>query len=365
MVDLRTNILEKKYKIALVTYSLSSGGLERIVSNLSVLLGGINTEIHIHVLNSAVDYPYSGQLVVYALDQKNFLKKAQTYNTIKNRIKVENYDCILDHRYRLNPFTEFFWQKIIYKNEKVYNFIHSSAVYDYIFRNLKMNRWLFGSKRFIGVSEGITSIVRAAYPDLKIRTLYNAVSVRASGYNPIGGKYIATIARMDEANVKQVDVLLECFAQSMFAKMGFKLVIIGDGPRMEFMKSYARKLDIADLVVFTGFLINPYAYLENAYCTVLTSKYEGLPTVLIESLMLCTPVISFDCKTGPDEIIEPFQNGLLVENQNKQAFIKAMDRLADHTELYHLLKTNAAKSVSKFSKEEITQQWKELLSGRY
>jgi len=365
VVDLRTNILEKKYKIALVTYSLSSGGLERIVSNLSVLLGELKTEIHIYVLNSAVDYPYCGQLFVLGLDRKSPLERMKTYYRIKNRIKSENYDYILDHRYRLNLFSEFFWQKIIYKNEKVYNFIHSSAVYDYIFNNPKINSRLFRDKKFVGVSEGITSIVRSAYPGLEISTLYNAISAEVSGSMPLEGKYIAIIARMDAANIKQVDVLLECFAESILVKMGFKLVIIGDGPRMDFMKSYAEQLGIAGAVVFTGFLANPYSYLANAYCTVLTSKYEGLPTVLIESLMLGTPVISFDCKTGPDEIIVPFRNGLLVENQDKDAFIQAMNRLATDTELYLHLKSNARKSVHKFSTEEISKQWKKLLSDKY
>lgn len=357
--------MEKKYKIALVTYSLSSGGLERIVSNLSALLGQLTTEIHVYVLNSAVDYPYFGKLFVFNLDQKSPLERVKMYYQITNRLKGENYDCILDHRYRLNPFSEFFWQKVIYKNQKVYNFIHSSAVHDYIFNNPKINSWLFHNKKFAAVSEGITSIVRSEYPDLDIRTLYNAISVETPEFKDLEGKYIATIARMDVANVKQVDVLLECFAESILEKMGFKLVIIGDGPRMEFMKSYSKQLGIAHAVIFTGFLANPYSYLEDAYCTVLTSKYEGLPTVLIESLMLGTPVISFDCKTGPDEIILPMQNGLLVENQNKKAVVQAMNRLATDTELYLHLKSNAKKSVHKFSAEEILKQWKKLLNDKY
>lgn len=357
--------MEKKYKIALVTYSLSSGGLERIVSNQSVLLGSMGAEVHIYVVNSTVSYPYSGRLFIFSMERKSVLGKVRTYCRIKNKIRKENYDLILDHRFRLSLFTEWFWQNVIYKKQKVYNFIHSSRIFDYIFENAKVNSRLFRNKKFIGVSRGITSIVKSGNPGLPVETLYNAIAVEASGPKPLNHRYITAIARMDAANVKQVDVLLECFARSELAANGFKLVIIGDGPNMESMKSYAARLNIAGSVLFTGFLPDPYAYLEHAYFTVLTSKYEGLPTVLIESLMLGTPVVSFDCKTGPDEIIVHLQNGMLVENQNKRAFVQAMNRLAADAELYEYLKSNARESVSGFSVEEITKQWHKLLSDKY
>lgn len=353
--------MEKKHKIALVTYSLSSGGLERMVSNLSVLLDKLGAEVHIYVVNSDVSYPYSGQLFIFSLDHKSVFKKLETYYSIKSRIKKEKYDLILDHRFRLNVFSEWLWQKVIYKNQEVYNFIHSSAVFEYIFKNPVLNNWLFRNKKLIAVSRGITSIVQAAYPDLNINTLYNAISVGESALRPVKDKYIVAIARMDDENVKQVDVLLECFSKSKLAEMGFKLVIIGDGSRMEFMKSFSEQLNISRSIVFTGFLSDPYPYVEHAYFTVLTSKYEGLPTVLIESLMLGVPVISFDCKTGPDEIIVPFQNGILVEDQNKQEFTKAMNRLVDDVELYEYLRSNTTESVRKFSMEEVAKQWQSLL----
>src|SRR5690606_31221952 len=103
--------------------------------------------------------------------------------------------------------------------------------------------------------------------------------------------------------------------------------ILGDGVRLEEMKTLAKELDISDLVDFKGFEPYPENYLKNALFTVLTSKYEGLPTVLVESLFMHTPVISYDCETGPNEIIINGFNGLLIENQNAEKMIEGMNEL--------------------------------------
>src|SRR5690606_34416961 len=158
---------------------------------------------------------------------------------------------------------------------------------------------------------------------------------------------------MDYENVKQVDLLLGCYAKSMLSAKEIRLVILGDGVRLEEMKNLANKLNISDLVDFKGFEPNPENYLKNALFTVLTSKYEGLPTVLVESLLMKTPVISFDCETGPNEIIVDRFNGLLIENQNKEKMIEGMNELVSNEEFYQNLKQNAYKSVSKFQMEAI------------
>lgn len=60
---------------------------------------------------------------------------------------------------------------------------------------------------------------------------------------------------------------------------------------------------LEDKVVILGFKKNPYPYIKNAKCLVLSSEREGLPTILIESLILGTPVVSTNCISGPSEIL--------------------------------------------------------------
>ncbi len=92
--------------------------------------------------------------------------------------------------------------------------------------------------------------------------------------------------------------------------------------------------------------------------TVLTSRYEGFPRSILESLALGTPVISVDCKSGPNEIIQNNLNGLLIENDNSEALAQAMNLLFEDKELYLQCKNNSKLSVIDFSEERLCNNGK-------
>ena len=353
---------ENKIKIALISYSLSSGGLERVIANSSIMFNEMNIEVDLHILEAEIHYPFAGTIFVYDIKNKSILEKIRKYELLRKNLKNNNYNLIIDHRYRLSPSSEFFWQYYIYSKQKVVNYIHSSVLlYYFSSLNRKLVNLIFRKRLFLSVSKGIES---------KVKTIYNPISFSKPEIKPEIQKYIVTISRMDFGNTKQVDVLLECFAKSKLPENDYKLIIIGSGERQSEMEKLAEQLKIADQVLFTGFLDNPYQYLINAFFTVLTSKYEGLGIVLIESLMLGTPVVSYDCETGTNEIIINEENGLLVDNQNKIAFIEAMNRMISEPELYQKLKSNAVKSVEKFSIHQIKYEWekflnKEIINDKY
>lgn len=355
---------EKKIKIALISYSLSGGGLERVIANYSILYSEMNYEIDLHIIETEIHYPFAGNIFAYGIKNKSILEKFRKYLVLKRNLEKNNYDLIIDHRYRLSPISEIFWQFYIYNRQKVVNYIHSSEIKHY-FSSLNENvvNFLFQKKLFISVSNGIEKKVRKSFPSQRIKTIYNPILLSEAEKKIQEKKYIITIARMDSKNTKQIDVLLECFAKSKLPVNDYKLIIIGSGERQKEMEAWAIKLNISDRVMFMGFLECPYPYLKNALFTTLTSKYEGLPTILIESLMLGTPVVSFDCETGPNEIIIHEENGLLVENQNKQAFISAMNRMVDEPGLYAKLKSNAKKSTEKFSLLKIKNEWEKIIEN--
>lgn len=355
----------KKNKIALVTYSLSAGGLERIVANSTFLFEKMGYEVHLYVLQSKIDYPFTGKLHTFNIDNLSVFSKIKAYRSIRNSLKNNQFQLIIDHRYRLNGWTEIMWQKFIYNKETVLNYVHSSNIYNYLFRSIKFNEFLFKNRPFICVSKGIEQLVVKDFPLLKTTTIYNFVDVKLSK-TPlnVSEKYILAIARMDFENVKQIDVLLECYAKSILPKNDIRLIILGDGIRLEEMKILANKLNIADFVDFKGFQPNTENYYKNAFFTILTSKYEGLPTVLVESLTMNTPVISFDCETGPNEIIIDRFNGLLIENQNQTKMINGMNELVGNEELYQSLKQNAQNSVEQFQLKAICNQWEQYLNDK-
>ena len=139
------------------------------------------------------------------------------------------------------------------------------------------------------------------------------------------------------------------------------LVILGDGKDKTMLEQKVRSMNLSEQIVFLPYTQNPYSIVRKALCTLLTSKYEGLPTVLIESLSLGVPVISVDCESGPSEIINNEHNGLLIENYQPDLFANAMNRFVSDDKLYKHCKKNAKESVQKFSMENISSDWKNIL----
>tara|TARA_R100001129_G_scaffold179391_1_gene156162 strand:+ start:12370 stop:13470 length:1101 start_codon:yes stop_codon:yes gene_type:complete len=161
------------------------------------------------------------------------------------------------------------------------------------------------------------------YPQLASRTsvIYNPVSKRIEEYAKEfnlekRGKqdYLLCVGRLEEQ--KAFHYAIEAFAEieSMFPTL--RLKIVGQGSLESELKQLAKKLRVADRVDFEGFQADIIFYYINAKMTLLTSLYEGFPNVLLESISLGTPVVSFDCPSGPREIIVEGKNGFLVRDKS-------------------------------------------------
>lgn len=103
--------------------------------------------------------------------------------------------------------------------------------------------------------------------------------------------------------------------------------------------------------------------MSKAKFLVLCSKIEGFPYVILESLACGTPIISFDCRTGPREVIKNEFNGLLVEDQNFVALTKAINKFIIDPELYDFCKNNTLKSVEKYDAKIIAKDWIRVLKS--
>ncbi len=91
-----------------------------------------------------------------------------------------------------------------------------------------------------------------------------------------------------------------------------RLVILGEGEELASLKILIQELGLSDVVDFPGFVSNPYAYMAQSAVFVLSSLFEGLPSVLIEALAMGTSVVATNCKSGPLEILESGKYGKLV-----------------------------------------------------
>lgn len=126
---------------------------------------------------------------------------------------------------------------------------------------------------------------------------------------------------------KDLATLLEAVA---LAPRPFNLVVLGDGPDRPALQAMATRLGLAGRVEFAGFVGNPFRHMARAAVVALSSRSEGLPTVLVEAMACGTPVVATDCSPGPRELLEGGRLGRLVPPGDAPALAEALIAAVDH-----------------------------------
>lgn len=167
--------------------------------------------------------------------------------------------------------------------------------------------WIHSGKQLVFVSKGIQSDFVKNFGTNGSRTyqIYNPFDFRQireaseALAEQIEGRYLIHLGRFSPE--KRHDLLLEAFAG--LADREVKLLLVGEGELRDEILERIKLLGIEERVKFTGWIENPFPFLKNAQVLVLSSDFEGLPSALIEALVLGTPVVSTDCPSGPSEIL--------------------------------------------------------------
>lgn len=123
--------------------------------------------------------------------------------------------------------------------------------------------------------------------------------------------------------IKGYDTLLDAFAR-LRQRTEARLLILGEGGERTRLEAQVKRLDLQGQVFLPGFVNDPRPYFQRADLHVLSSKGEGLPTVVIEALAEGTPVVSTDCHSGPREILADGRFGRLVPVGDAEALATAM-----------------------------------------
>lgn len=160
---------------------------------------------------------------------------------------------------------------------------------------------------------------------------------------------------------KQFDHLLGAFATARPSVPGWHLRIVGDGPDRERLEQLSTELGLGDSVTFVGAVKDPFPLLAQAELFALTSRYEGFGNVLVEALSVGTPVVSYDCPSGPAEIIQVGHNGHLVPPQNQDALSATLVSLMQDEAERSTLADNARSSVEHFLIDTVASRWETLL----
>ncbi|MGH2406291.1 MAG: glycosyltransferase, partial [bacterium] len=161
---------------------------------------------------------------------------------------------------------------------------------------------------------------------------------------------------------KDYPTLLRAFAE-LRRRRPARLIVLGEGPLRSTLEQLAADLGIAGDVQFPGFVPNPFPYMRRCTVFVLSSRFEGLPGVLIQAMACGAPVVSTDCPAGPAEIIEQDTSGLLVPVENPAALAGAIDRLLDDPALRRTMAAGAKRRAQMFGVADTVRKYERVLDG--
>lgn len=174
-------------------------------------------------------------------------------------------------------------------------------------------------------------------------------------------KQAPTIVAMGRMNKeKGFDLLLKAFAMVTSLHPDWRLVIFGEGQERNNLTSLSKDMGVSDKVFMPGLVKNPAHLLKQADIFVMSSRFEGFPNALLEAMACGLPVISFDCPGGPGEIIRDGIDGLLVKPEDVNAMANAMKRLIENKEERQRFGSHATEVCDRFSMDKIMRMWEVL-----
>ena len=158
--------------------------------------------------------------------------------------------------------------------------------------------------------------------------------------------------------------LIEAFGQlhQMFPE--WTLVIVGEGPQRDALRKMADAHGLGQYVLMPGTTGNIARWYRRAEIFVLSSAFEGFPNVLLEAMAHGKAVVSFNCQTGPNELIDPGRNGLLVEPVGDPTNLaKALASLMSSPEHRESLGAAAVEVLDRYRREHVVERWQQALNG--
>lgn len=393
----------KKIKVLFRSGSLRMGGLERVL--VEVLQNINKTDLDIHLLiddetgeQDVFRKDIPKEIPFHFLKSKEFMEKLDQTRDQKNKnifsklkyniymqssrkiCKLETLQYITNH----GPFDVFidfdagatrYIESIPISNKIAW--IHNS-----IPRLLKKESKIkhFGKRlekysKVVAICDDMKEELKKIYPNLshKLTRIYNPFNfnriellqnddslLSLHQKNLLQQNYCLMVSRLDCVQ-KDYDTLLKAFQKVKEDGISDFLYIIGDGPDKEQIQQMIQTLNLEDSVFLLGLTKNPYIWMKHSKLLVHASKYEGLPTVLIEAFICGCMVISSDCPTGPREILEQESCGALVPVGDIDALANSLIHYLSKESARKEKEKNVISSRNRFQRDIILQEYENLI----
>lgn len=348
----------KKTKILFFINTLNFGGAEKVLVNLVNHMDPAKFNITVKtVINSGI---YRKQLSPHIRYQSifpqnklfsyvfsKFLAGKLNSKRFYRRYVADDYDTEV-------AFLEGFCTKILAASSAPNKiaWVHTDLFHYYghenLFPSIEENRECYARfRKIVCVSESVKEGFIQQFGDMKqLTVLYNPIdeiTISQKAREPVNVEWkdgtirVLTVGRLVEQ--KGFDRLLRVHKRLMNENVLHQLYIIGDGVQRKTLETYISENNLSDSVKMLGFQENPYVYMKNADLFVCSSYVEGLSSVVAESLVCGTPVVSTKC-SGSYELLGDSEYGLMVENE-EEALYQGLKKLLQSPELLQYYRVKA------------------------
>lgn len=349
--------------------SMRGGGAERVMAVLTDELAKRGHEITLVVMSSYPSYyKLNKEVKLIQFDNRvnnslfgKIKYKLKSYFFIRQKIIKINPDVVIPFMYSL--ITPVLISSLFLKTPVIAS-EHMTFDKEMSFR-LRFKR-LYLNK----LADRVTVLTEHDFNYIGNRLRNKVVMPNPLPYKPIDEfsnkreKIILAAGNIDRYYHKGFDNLIKIWGKIAKQYPDWKLHIAGNGSEDSMAKLYelANEYDLSNQFVLLGQVKELDKQFRESSIFVLSSRYEGLPMVLLEAMSQGCTCISYDCKTGPREIISNNINGILVEDQNIDDMTLALSDLIENEDKRERLATEAIKSVNRFSVENITDRWELLFN---
>lgn len=171
-------------------------------------------------------------------------------------------------------------------------------------------------------------------------------------------KIVLAVGRL--VNIKGYDLLLKAWSKVVKGAPDWQLKIVGEGEERASLTKFIEDNNLSSCVELVGSTKDVQKYYSDAAIFCLSSRFEGFPMVLLEALSFGLPVISFDCDTGPAEILEG-TGSVLVEPYNIKLFVEGINTLIEDADLRERISMSSRRKAELYQLENIIKEWDKLI----
>jgi len=361
-----------KNNITFLITSLNGGGAQGVCVNVvnGLVEKGWNVTLIVLHLNNSVFHTRLDKRVNLVVLGVNNVRYA--FSPLRKYIKDNNTDKIVIFNYELTVLSVLIRYtiknkfKIIARNINTLSFkkkLVKSFWEKYIVMPL-IDKFYLKADYIINQCEGMKKDLISIFDTIENKTgvIYNPVNklVENASFEKEYKKedYILCVGRLEKQ--KAFHYAINAFKEVNKRYPNIRLKIVGEGKLQNDLENLCKEKNIEDKVDFEGFKKDIIPYYKKAKLTLLTSLYEGFPNVLVESITIGTPLVSFDCPSGPNEIIINGENGFLVDYLDETDLINKINYCLDKS-----FDINSIQKTSKrFKLSNIILNYEELIKNK-